>query len=245
MNWKDFFYFTQRERTGLLILIVFIVGIFAGKWLFTPEQAELAENVVAEEGGDTPKRSLPADNNSRGVDYVLHSSTATRPAAPMQETKTYYQQAQPDNRKPHTPYPKTEKYAAGTVIDLNMADTTELKKIPGIGSAYAKRITGYRNLLGGYYRVEQLQEVYGMYVELYEKIVPYFRLDTASLRRIAVNSATLDQLKAHPYIDFYQAKAIVEIRKKQGRIDSFEELSLLEEFSEEDQHRIAPYLNFE
>ena len=51
------------------------------------------------------------------------------------------------------------KYPEGTVIDLNAADTAELKRIPGIGSGLARMIVAYRNRLGGFYSVSQLQEV--------------------------------------------------------------------------------------
>ena len=117
-------------------------------------------------------------------------------------------------------------------------------KIPGIGSAFAKRITSYRNLLGGFYRLEQLQEVYGMYEELYEKIIPYMQTSTDEITQIPVNTASLDKLRAHPYINFYQAKAIIEIRKKKGKLENINELYLLEEFTEEDLERIKPYLAF-
>lgn len=45
------------------------------------------------------------------------------------------------------------------MIDLNRADTTELKKIPGIGIGIARAIVAYRNQLGGFYDVGQLQEL--------------------------------------------------------------------------------------
>ena len=51
------------------------------------------------------------------------------------------------------------KYPEGTLIDLNRADTTELKKIPGIGIGIARAIVAYRNQLGGFYDVGQLQEL--------------------------------------------------------------------------------------
>jgi DNA uptake protein ComE-like DNA-binding protein len=117
-------------------------------------------------------------------------------------------------------------------------------KIPGIGTSFAKRITSYRKLLGGYYRLQQLQEVYGMYEELYDKITPYLRVDTGLIQPIAINSASLDRLKSHPYFNFYQAKAIIEIRKKKGKVNNMNELAMLEEFSEEDIERIRYYLSF-
>jgi len=55
-------------------------------------------------------------------------------------------------------------------IELNAADTTELKKLKGIGSYYAKLIIKYRNLLGGFHSIEQLLEVYTFKEETFEKI---------------------------------------------------------------------------
>jgi DNA uptake protein ComE-like DNA-binding protein len=117
-------------------------------------------------------------------------------------------------------------------------------KIPGIGASYAKRIVAYRNILGGYYRLEQLQEVYDMYEELYEKITPYLSINSEAVTRLPANTASLDKLKAHPYLNFYQAKAIVEMRKKKGKLEDISEFVLLEEFTEEDLEKIKQYLEF-
>ena len=65
------------------------------------------------------------------------------------------------------------KYQPGTVISLNSADTTELKKIPGIGSVIARRIVNYRKRLGAFCRIEQLQEIQLKA----EKLRPWFSID--------------------------------------------------------------------
>lgn len=250
MNWKDFFYFSRREKTGIIVFVFFIAGVFVGKYLFTPDPLPPVEEMPVE-AIPAASRSVPPRASQDGQADSRHpgnypkqnrSQSGNKPAG----MKTYYPASQKEEFKQKQPlYPKTEKYPEGTVINLNLADTTELKKIPGIGSSYAKRICGYRKLLGGYHRLEQLQEVYGMYEELYEQIIPYFDIDTNELRKIQVNRASLDQLKAHPYLDFYQAKAIVEVRKKNGRIDAMQDLLLLEEFSSDDRERLAPYFSFE
>ena len=66
-------------------------------------------------------------------------------------------------------FQKQEKYPEGTIVELNGADTTTLKKIPGIGSSFARRITKYRELLGGFHHIEQLAEVYGIDEERYSR----------------------------------------------------------------------------
>lgn len=133
------------------------------------------------------------------------------------------------------------KYPAGTVISLNRADTTELKKIPGIGSAIARIIVGYRKQLGGFHKVEQLQDI-DLSVD---KLRTWFFVDENETRKLNLNQSGIERLKAHPYINFYQAKVIVEYRKKKGKIHSLKQLELYEEFSPNDLERIAPYICFE
>lgn len=138
-------------------------------------------------------------------------------------------------------WPKAEKYPEGTLVDANTADTTELKKIPGIGSGIARAIVGYRHRLGGFCSLEQLQEIKYITPEL----LRWFKLENDSVRRLDINRAGLDQLRAHPYLNFYQAKVIVEHRRKRGKITSLSQLSLYEEFTEKDLQRIAAYLRFD
>lgn len=130
------------------------------------------------------------------------------------------------------------KYKPGTVISLNEADTTELKKIPGIGSGIARMIVNYRRKLGGFYRIEQLQEI-NLKAEL---LRPWFSIDTHRIKAINLNKAGLERLTHHPYINFYQAKVIVEYRKKKGNLKNLKQLSLYEEFTAEDLERIANYV---
>jgi DNA uptake protein ComE-like DNA-binding protein len=251
MTGKDFFYFSKRERRGIIILIVFVTGVFFGKYLFTPqalppvEELELSEERAS---SDFDKSKKTEDSSINFVSQTLPGANSYRPYQERKnrtEKRTYYQQAEKVVKPSQANnYVKEEKLPFGAVIDINRSDTTELMKIPGIGSSFARRIAGYRNLLGGFYRIEQLQEVYGMYEELYVKIIPYMAVNLDSIRTIAVCSASVDKLKSHPYINFYQAKAIVEMRKKNGTINDISELSLLEEFTPDDLERIKPYLNF-
>lgn len=137
--------------------------------------------------------------------------------------------------------PYVPKYPEGTVIDLNQADTASLKRIPGIGSGLARMIVAYRNRLGGFYSVSQLQEI----PHLDAGINTWFKVGDAELRKLKVNRASLDRLRSHPYMDFYKAKAIIEYRRKRGKLKSLSQISLFEAFSEEDIKRLSPYLSFE
>lgn len=145
------------------------------------------------------------------------------------------------SRDSTTLYPVTVKYVEGTVIDLNMADTVMLKHIPGIGSGLARMIVAYRNRLGGFHAVSQLQEI--PYIDTL--VNRWFRITTPPFRKLRVNHSNLDRLRSHPYMDFYKAKAIIEYRRKRGNLKDIAQLSLFEEFSEEDLKRLMPYLSFE
>jgi len=248
--WKDFFYFSRRERQGILVLIVLIAGVFIGKFLFTPKMP-LSPKVEFDAGKNVEKQEITTDKAKEREDQNGYAPAGektyyatTKPNRP-DEKRTYYPPPDESHVLPkQNHYPVTEKFTAGTVIEINASDTAQLMKIPGIGASFAKKITGYRNSLGGYYRLEQLQEVYGMYAELYEKIIPYLRTDTNKISPVQVNTASLDKLKLHPYINFYQAKAIVEMRKKKGKLENIHELDLLEEFTPEDLERLKHYLVF-
>ena len=133
------------------------------------------------------------------------------------------------------------KYPAGTILDLNRADTAELKKIPGIGSGIARLIVNYRQRLGGFYQIEQLQEIHLDY----RPLQAWFTVTPSEIRRINLNRVGIERLRHHPYINFYQAKALVEYRKKKGALHSLKPFTLYEEFTESDLERLSPYVCFE
>lgn len=132
------------------------------------------------------------------------------------------------------------KLSVGEHIALNSADTTLLKRVPGIGSGYARAIVNYRNRLGGYANVRQLLEIDG----LPEDALQYMSLPNADVKRLNVNHLTLDQLKKHPYLNFYQARSITERRRLHGPLRSISDLQQLPEFTEKDIERLSPYLQF-
>ena len=149
----------------------------------------------------------------------------------------------PDTARREHPYADymRAKYKPGTFVDLNTADTTELMKIPGIGSVRARHIVEYRQALGGYHSIAQAHEAY----DLPEHLGDWVHISTPTIKKLHINKASLTQLKAHPYLTFYQARAIVELRKREGNIRSVRQLLFLNEFTEADIARLTPYLSFE
>lgn len=131
------------------------------------------------------------------------------------------------------------------VVELNTADTTELMKVYGIGRGFAKAIVRFRQQTGGFVKVEQLMELYGMTDATYAKISPSCRIDISKVRKISVNSASVEKLNAHSYLNFYESKAIYEFRRKKGKLKSVDELRQLPELSPETLGKISAYLTFE
>lgn len=143
---------------------------------------------------------------------------------------------------------KTESATAkrtDIVVDLNSADTTLLMQVKGIGRGYAKGIVRFRQQTGGFVSVDQLSEIYGMRPENLAKIRPFCKVNPDMVQKIKVNIASAERLKIHPYINFYQAKAIYELRRKKGKLKDISDLKMLSEFEPEALNKLKPYLNFE
>lgn len=105
-------------------------------------------------------------------------------------------------------------------IQLNSADSADLVQLPGIGRVLAGRITGYRDLLGGFYTVNQLLEVYHLTDEIFQRIRKNIRVDTLEISRIRINFAGYKELIRHPYLNREQVETLMEYRGKNGSFRS-------------------------
>ena len=236
MQLKDLCYFSKGERNALLVLLCLI----ALTWV--------AIIYTAEEDSPTPSPAAPP---IAAVDSLKTAETNRMPIeAPASQQPT----VAPRSAKPQQTWPRlprqnsykqaSSKFPAGTVIELNQADTLTLKKIPGIGSTFARRIVGYRELLGGFYTVEQLAEVYGIDEERYNALHTWFKVDTTCIQPLRVNQLSFKELLRHPYLNTSQVRQIERLRRK-APLQSWNDLILLEEFSAIDRQRLRPYLSFE
>lgn len=301
--WKDFFYFSKKERRGIVFLLGMIVTII-GIWLVSPYLIEESDKDTNQESFEEMERFLAGikiieqqrnasfkkkevvkrkvvlapfePNLADSIEFlqlglpsfIAHNIIRYRQAGGKFATaeafsriygiteeqfhtlEPYIYISESFQKKPDTlRYAKVEKrdtlafykYPEGTLVDLNWADTTELKKIPGIGIGIAQAIVAYRNRLGGFYDVAQLQELKWVTSDIQR----WFKVENCPIHRINANKASLDRLRAHPYINYYQARVIVEFRKKKDKLKSLSQLSLYEEFAEKDLERLSHYLTFD
>jgi len=131
-----------------------------------------------------------------------------------------------------------------TVLDLNRCDTAELQLIRGIGRYTAIQIIQYREQLGGFYSPSQLTDEPLADLHL-DTLLAHFTADTADIRKIRVNSASVETLQRHPYLRFQQAKAIYTLRRQRVTLHSPADLQSLPELPDSTLLRLSPYLSFE
>ena len=242
MNWKAYFFFTKGERRGVIaLLLIASLFLLIRVLLANRYEGSSAENVgepfvssVDESGGRT-NRSLSLSKGPLSEDGAFGRSLSLSKG--------------PNNPNSFKHSTRTSRRSAKTdeMVELNSADTTRLKMLRGIGSGYAKMIVSYREKLGGFYKAEQLLEVYKFSDETYQKIKHQLQVDTTLIRKIKVNTATVKELKAHPYISYYQALSIVENRELQVemRYNCLYDMVVDEDLKEEDILKVAPYFSFE
>lgn len=109
-------------------------------------------------------------------------------------------------------------------IEINMAGADEWQMLYGIGPILSERIVKYRKALGGFVTTDQLAEVYGISQEVFKDMHNFLYCEDTQVETININSASVSRLRSHPYLDFYEALAIVENRNTKGLYDEVEDV---------------------
>ena len=249
MNWKDFLYFSRKESIAILFILVIILltlnlNILLSKRNSSPFTIAENDSLIAsfERLNQTMKDKK---SESQQINYNERDNTRNSDSQPNKSNQIALYQK--ENNQREFKYTKQEKLKDSEYIFLNETDTAQWKKVPGIGSAYAARIVKYNKLLGGFTSITQLREVYGIDDELFDNISLYVMEEDNIInkcKKLEVNKLEFKEIVAHPYIDYEQTKAIVNLRRRIGNITSIDELAMLDEFTPEDIIRIIPYLQF-
>jgi len=129
-------------------------------------------------------------------------------------------------------------------VDINTADTSVWKSIPGIGSYRAKRIVRFREVLGGFVSVDQVRDTRGLPDSTFQVMLPYLKASPIP-RLLFINRASYDALKRHPYINRNLANSIVKNREKFGRFNGPEDLRRLRLITDKNLPTLLPYFSFE
>jgi len=154
-----------------------------------------------------------------------------------------YKRLEPYINIPGTVYvPK--KIKPGEIIELNGADSAKLTELKGVGPASAVLILRYRGRLGGFYKKEQLKEVYGVDSVRYEELKNQVAVNPGKIKKIAINAVSFDQLRLFPYLNYKQVNAVIEYRKQHGNYASIDDMKNIVLLDEKILRKIEPYLSF-
>lgn len=132
------------------------------------------------------------------------------------------------------------KISQGKLIDINTADTAELKRIPGIGSYFARRIVELRQRRQAFLSPDEL-----LTIRNFPETALTYMTASQNFAKIHINHSSLQQLKAHPLINHTQATDILRFRRLNGNIRSVTDISNLPSFNSEQLARLEPFLLFD
>lgn len=234
-DWRDLFYFSKSERRALTLRSFLILGAWLLLWVTEPEEETVPLTVVAQKFQTDSVPKLKSQDTIRNI-----PRTVSKPRSSYSEKRRFQKPFTSSSKRPGS-----QKFPVGTQVELNQADSLTLQKIPGIGPVFSRRIIKYRELLGGFYAVHQLAEVYGIDADKYAALEPWFTVDTTLIRPLAVNQADYRTLIRHPYLNKQQTKILLRLIERKGKLQGWEELRLLDEFPPGEIERLRYYLSFD
>lgn len=139
-------------------------------------------------------------------------------------------------------YTKTNAKDGQFILDINLADSLQWIKLKGIGPVLSSRIIRFRNSLGGFYSIEQIAEVYGLPDSTFQNIKQQLNISSFDLTKVNINTASIQELKSHPYIGYRLAASIKTFRDQHGYFHSTDDLKQLQLVDDQIYRKLVPYL---
>ena len=231
---------TQSQKYGIVwlsigLVLLACVAIFFHKQPAAPSQNDTLQSAEVQNLVDKEASARQYRSNNAQVNTLQQNDRSNRQA---EQPRT-----QATQTAPHFADAPVRKQPL--LVELNSADTLTLQLLPGIGSKRAQAIVRYRDRLGGFASTDQLLEVWSIDSSLLHSLGPKLRIDTSNIRRLNPNSSTLKQLAAHPYVEYYQARDIVQLRQAGVRFTSVDDLRAIPSMADSTLRRLQPYLTFE
>lgn len=169
---QNYLRFSRKERIGLAVLLVIMtVFLWLPEWYKAepvPVQPDTAMNRLMETSVSPDRWSGNRNGFSRQGQYGRRYHQPYRQQQPY-NTRYRFQKA-------YTPRPIP-------VININTATAADWEALPGIGPVLAARIIKYRDKLGGFTRVEQVQQTYGISDSLYRALQPFLQFSAAAVKQ--------------------------------------------------------------
>ena len=96
--------------------------------------------------------------------------------------------------------------------------------------------------LGGFVSKDQLKKVFGLKEATLIRLNTQLIFQPTKVRQLNVNVATIEELRAHPYLYWKQVNAIVKYREQHGTCKSLEEIKQIVLISDLLYEKVKPYL---
>ena len=260
---KQWLGYTRGERAGSIVLLFILLSVLIIRTIKTGDREEdyeyeappslarisrsvpsygghgeaeaVAEAEVEDGGYSSTDLRLRSDNNSESTYSITKSEDTGHDDVTGQEM-SHSALLSTSSAKDNLNNP--EWY----FVDINTADSAELEALPGIGPILSARIIKYRNLIGYFYGIDQLNEVYGLDREVIDMNRNRFKCDSSLVRKININSAAYADLLRHPYINRSHVEAIINFRRLSGSFTDIAELKRNRIFSSNELLRLRPYI---
>ena len=170
--------------------------------------------------GDRSNASSPSLSNETN-DSASSNRSYSRPYS-----RTY--------SKPKRSYNSYALYAPVAIpepfsLTINDIDSVSLERLLVFGPVLSGRTVKYRELLGGFVDVRQLQEVYGFNDESFNDAAGWFKVDSENVVQICIDTASWSQMRKHPYIGFEGARMIERYRRHHeiNKLDDLRQMPLM------------------
>ena len=241
---NNFLTFTKGERVAIIILAAVIFLIIAANFFIANRPSNVKNNLQNLDSIIALHEAAVEElKTTRQQDNKTTSEVTETPR--RQVTKSYKETINNINKKVQQPKANSlsSKALVQKSVNLNSADTTELKSLPGIGSFFAKNIVDYRNKLGGFIEKEQLLEVYAFDTTRLSNIENFIIIDSIELRKININTDDFKTILRHPYIEYEDVKKIVNYRESKGMIKNWEQYLKVVGRNDVDE-RLEKYIGF-
>ena len=208
LNWREAFTFTRSERRGFFLLTLALALTVAARVVYF--RCVSPSKIVFR----IPNEWLITDS------VMVDSSNFFSPG--YESKGRFTRKSSRFDTVPMGTY--SAPFKRSRIIELNTADTLELRGLPSIGPWLARKIVEYRERLGGFYSNDQLLEVYRLTPGKLDTIAPFLVIDTSMVRRIDINNVKLEELLNYPYLSRSQSKGLLAYRQKHGPFGSISEI---------------------
>lgn len=227
MEWKKhfqaWFQFTRKERLGIYILSVLMICM----WVLP--------SFFQDDSKDVP----PLNFSSVQIDSLEKILIERKSIIYGNYNK------KDEHLKEDVSYPLKKSASQIPMLDINLADSASLEKLPGIGEKLSARIVKYREKLGGFIDVKQLKEIYGLSDTNYLRFKDFVYVEKHFVPiQIKINHSDYNGLRRHPYIHNLFAKSVLAFLKVHDKIVGPDELYGIGSLQKEEVVKVLPYLDF-